>query len=148
MPQDYSEEKKPNVKRLLPEGWRNFIVTSCSNEQPSKKGNPQYIIKLEDMLTSYEDTLYAINVKGKRWVLKALCDACEVPKNEEGHFLFEPPEPLPIIGKKIMCLIVHEPNEWINREGETIKGVQHKIVDFKKTLDDTQQKEEPSEWGE
>lgn len=130
MPQDYSEEKKPNIKMLLPEGWRKFFVSSCSKEAMSKKGNPQYIATLLDEATQYEDTVYLVNVKGKRWMLKSLCEACSVPKSELG-FLFEPPEPPPVVKKFVMGLVIHEPNEYINREGVTIKAMQHKIVEFR-----------------
>lgn len=126
-----TNEKKPKKRMLLPEGWRSGKVESCSKEEVSKKGNPQYIIGILDIQTWYVTDIYAINVPGKRWILKSICEACNVPVNSEGKFLFEPPEPPPIAGKDIMFFVEHEDNTWIDREGQERKDKQHKITDFK-----------------
>lgn len=130
-PQDYSEEKKPVIKMLLPAGWRVFDIVNCSEEVFSSKGNLQYITTLADLKTGYEDTIYLVNVKGKRWVLKSICEASGVDRDEQGKFLFEPPAAPPIKGKRVLGFVVHEPNEYTNRNNEKIKTIQHKIVEFK-----------------
>lgn len=125
---DMSEEKKPSRKVLLPEGWRNSKIIECSQEVESKKGNKQYIIRIQDKETSYEENIYAVSEPKKRWFLKAILDACDIPCFD-GKYNFEPPLSSNLIGKNIKVLIEHEDNTWINREGETVKTKQHRITD-------------------
>ena len=40
-----------------------------------------------------------------------------------------------VLDKEIAGLFLHEPNDYINREGVTVKSTQHKIVEFKKVDD-------------
>lgn len=124
-----SQEQAPKRKKLLPQGLRIFKIVKVSKEVKSKKGNNQYIITLRDLETDYEEDDYFVSESGKRWKLKMLLDACGVEKDAEGKYLF--PD-TPILDIDILGLVEHEPNEFINRNGETIKTTQHKIVDFKK----------------
>lgn len=127
---DMSEEKKPNIKKLLPTGWRDFKITGCSNEVTSKKGNKQYILKIQDKETGYEEDLYAVSEPKKRWFLKTILDACNVP-SVDGKYDFEPPLSNVLIGKDIKGNVIHEPNNWINRNGEEVKAFQHRIDEVK-----------------
>lgn len=134
MPQDFSDERRPKKRILLPAGWRSFKVLDCSQEVLSKKGNPQYIVTLFDVKTETEHEVYAVNVPKKRWFLKSLCEACAVPIDANGAFIFEPPSPPPIKEKDIMGLVELEDNNWIDRQGNEHNDKQHKITDFKKIL--------------
>ena len=124
---DMENEKKPNVKMLLPEGWREFKLANAE-EQTSKAGNPMIVITAEDRETGYCDTWYAITTAGKRWFLKLILESCKCDAAEDGKYDFDLSD---IIGKNVQGLSVHEDNEWINREGETITTKQHKIVDIR-----------------
>ena len=125
---DMTEERKPPRRRLLPEGWRKFKIVNCSNEELSKKGNKQYIVRIRDHETGYEEDLYAVAEPKKRWFLKELLDACSVPC-ESGVYTFEKPLPELLIGYDIMGLVQHEPNEYINRDNVKVTTTQHRIVE-------------------
>ena len=131
MPIDMSEERRPKRKVLLPIGWREFEILDCSEEVKSKQGNPKYVITIRDVESEYEEEIHPITVKGKRWFLKSICEACEVPIDENGHLMIDPPNPLPIKGKKFLGLVEHEPNLWYDRENNPHNDVQHKIVEAK-----------------
>ena len=124
---DMSKEKEVTRKKLLPEGWRKFNILSCE-PSVSKSGNDMFIIELEDVETSYIDKIYAISTEGKRWFLKSILAACNVPASQDGVYDWEAKD---IIGKQIEGLIEHEDNEWINRQGDKVITKQHRIVEFK-----------------
>src|SRR3990167_9487772 len=104
---DMREERKPTMKKLLPEGWREFKIVGCGDEVKSKKGNNQYIIRLRDIETGYEEDIYAVSEPKKRWFLKEILDACGVG-HEEGVYKFEPPLSQHLISKIINGLVEHE----------------------------------------
>jgi len=127
------DEKKPTRKQLLPEGWRKFKIVHAV-EQKSKAGNMMFVITAEDVETGYPDTWYAIAEAGKRWFLKTILAAVGCEAAEDGVYDWDIPD---IVGKNVEGLSVHEDNEWINREGETITTKQHKIVDIRECEQDT-----------
>lgn len=127
---DMSEEKKVSKKLLLPVGWRASKIIGCSEEVVSKKGNKQFILRFKDKETGYEEDVYAVSEPKKRWFLKEILDACDI-KHENGVYKFEPPLNKNLIGKYVDVLIEHEDNEWINRNGETIKNKQHRISEVR-----------------
>jgi len=129
---DMKDEHKPNIKQLLPEGWRKFKIVGCE-ERTSKAGNLMFVITAQDLITGYEDTWYAIAEQGKRWFLKSILAACKCPASEDGVYSWDVKD---IMNKNIEGLVIHEDNEWINRDGETIKGKQHRITDIKETTQD------------
>lgn len=131
---DMGNEQKPKRKVLFKEGWRRFLIVGCSDEVKSKSGNKQYIVSIKDTEAGQEDSLYAVSEPKKRWMLKEILNACNI-KNENGIYQFEPPLSENLIGKTIMGFVEHEPNEFINRKGETIKTIQHKIFDIKSEND-------------
>jgi len=116
---DMSEEKAPKIKQLLPEGNRPSKIVSCK-ESKSKAGNQMFIIGFRDKETGYVTDVYAVAEKGKRWFLKMVLEACTAD--------FSKWEITDILEKDVMCKVVHEDNEWTNREGDTIITKQHKII--------------------
>ena len=117
MPMD--DEKEPKIRQLLPEGIRQMTISECE-ESESKAGNQMFIIGFKDDETGYITDVYAVAEKGKRWFLKqvlaaggANCESWDIPD---------------ILEKRVSCKVMHEDNEWINREGDTVKTKQHKIV--------------------
>lgn len=94
----------------------------------SKAGNAKVIVTIRDVETDYEEELHLVAEPKKRWFLKNLLDACGVSAAENGVYNWSHKD---IIGQKVSGLVEHEPNEWINREGETVKGTQHRFVEFK-----------------
>ncbi len=124
-----SEEVKPTRKVLFPMGWRTFRIIACSEEVKSKKGNNQYILVIRDMETKQESNLYAVSEPKKRWMLKAILDACGI-LHENGIYKFEPPLSGILVGKEIMGFVEHEDKEWIDRLGETVKTKQHRIAEI------------------
>ena len=128
---DMNEEKRPSYKVLLPEGWRKFKIVGCV-EKKSKSGNMMFVFTAEDVDTGYEDTWYAVAEAGKRWFLKTILDACGCPI-KDGVYEWDIDK---VIGKYVMGLVVHEPNEYINREGEKVSTTQHRVQEIKSVGDD------------
>ncbi len=120
------KEKAPSRKVLLPEGWRMIRIIGVK-EGTSKAGNPQFIFRIQDSDTKHEEDLYAVATEGKRYFLKQILVACGV-KELLGTFNWDVPD---VLNKEILALVEHKPNEYINRQGETVKTTQHKIVDVK-----------------
>lgn len=127
-----SEEKKPTTKMLLPEGWRKFKIVGVE-ERVSKAGNQMFVITAKDEETGYDDTWFAIAEPKKRWFLKSILAACGCKASEDGVYDWDIKD---ILQKNVLGLSVHEDNEYINREGETVKTKQHKIVDIQETEQD------------
>lgn len=128
---DMSKEQTPKIKRLLPEGWRRFKIIS-GKEQQSKKGNNMIVLEVEDFNTGYREDWYCVSVQGKRWFLKQVLMACGLPAGQDGVYEWNLHD---IYDKEVAGLVVHEPNEYINREGETIKTTQHRVQEVKKVDD-------------
>ena len=120
------DERAP--KKTLPEGWRVFKILA-GREQVSKAGNEMIVFNVEDVISGYYEEVYCVTQKGKRWTLKSILVACGIPRNEDGNYNWEIKD---LAGKEILGLVEHQPNDYINRNGETVKGFQHKINDFKK----------------
>ena len=140
---DLSNEKAPKVKKLLPEGWRPFTIKE-GKEATSKAGNAMFVFTIEDKETGYNEDIYIVRTEGKRWILKAMLASIGIQKNEEGKYVYEMSD---FVGKDIVGQVIHEPNEYINRSGETIKTTQHKIVDFR-SVDEHINKPEDIQWSE
>lgn len=125
MEHNMKDEKRPNIKKLLPEGWRLFEIVDAE-EQTSKSGNQMIVITAKDMETGYEDTWYAVAEPKKRWFLKTILDACGCAASEDGVYDWELSD---ILNKSISGLVEHEDNKWINRNGDEVIQQQHKIVE-------------------
>lgn len=124
--QNMTGEKNPSRKQLLPEGSRVFEVVGVVYGT-SKSNNPQFVFDIKDELTGHVDKFYAVDVQGKRGNLKMMLDACGVVADATGSYNWDNPD---VLGKKIVCDIIHEPNEYINRKGETVHSKQHRIVEI------------------
>ncbi len=120
------ESKK---KKLLPAGERKFKITAC-REEVSKAGNEMFVFTFVDILTSQDEEVYAVSTKGKRWFLKSILAACGVEAAEDGVYDWDIPD---VIDKTVAAIVNHYPDEYINRKGETVKGVKHKIEDIIET---------------
>lgn len=94
----------------------------------SKNNNPQFIFSLKDSETGYIDKFYCIDVEGKRGNLKMVLDACDISSDAEGNYSWDDPD---VVGNSIICEVVHEPNDWLNRNGEMVHDTQHRIVEIK-----------------
>lgn len=123
---DMSKEKRPTG--LIPQGKREVIVTSMELGT-SKAGNPQFITSIEDVLTSISMNLYLVNVSGKRWTLKSLLDSVEVPKNSEGEHNWSEED---VIGKKVIAIVEHYSEPWINKDGVEVMSNKAKVREFQK----------------
>lgn len=115
---DMSEEKAPKQRTLLAEGDRLMTIVSCE-EKKSKAGNMMFVIGFKDDDTGHVTDVYAVAEKGKRWFLKSVLEACGADFAN-----WDTPE---VLDKKLLCTVVHEENDWVNREGENVKSKQHKI---------------------
>ena len=124
-------EKEPNVKKLLPTGWREFEIVDCVPET-SKKGNAMFVFHIRDLATDYVDRVYAIATEGKRWTLKSILTCCGVESGQDGIYNWDFNS---VMNKNILGYVEHEQNVYIDRAGETINTQQHKITKFKKVGD-------------
>ena|SRR3990167_5325413 len=131
---DMSEERPP--KRLLSEGWKKFCIMNVKDKNEdgsdvvSKSGNTMILVTIEEETTKHQETLYLVSEPKKRWSLKNLLDAVGIKpdKDLENKYVWEPAN---LVGVEIQGLVVHEPNEYINRSGNTVKETQHRIVEFR-----------------
>ena len=121
-----SEEKKPNIKRVLPEGWLPMTIESCE-PSVSKAGNQMMVIGLNNEEENYTETIYLVAEQGKRWMLKKLLTACGIAAGKDNVYEWDTEE---IIGKKINALNILEDNVWIDRSGEERKTQQNRFTDF------------------
>ena len=141
----WDNEKPPSRKVLLPEGWRGFDITGCE-KTVSKSGNPMFKITLTDQEQSATVDYYAVAVPGKRWNLKQILESVGIDKQEYDNYDYSPE----LLNEKISGLVVHEPNDWIDRQGNEVKGKQHRIQEFKKHTANPEGVTDPSQvaWNE
>jgi hypothetical protein len=123
---DMSNEKEPIVRKLLPEGIREFQIVSCE-EKTSKAGNQMFVVGLMDKETKYTTEVYLIATPGKRWALKQLLSACQCSGAEDGKYNWSKSD---ILEKWISAEVTHEDNKFINREGVEVESKQHRIGNF------------------
>lgn len=119
-------EKAPTRKVLLPEGPRTMTVMKVVYGK-SKQNNPQFVFDLKDDETGHVDQFYAVDVEGKRGNLKMILDACKVPADAEGNYTWDDHH---VVGKQVVCHIIHEPNTYINKQNQTITTTQHRIAEI------------------
>ena len=127
---DMSEEG--GRKELLPEGWRRFEITECTPSK-SKAGNDMFIIALRDIETNYAETIYPIAVKGKRWFLKQILNACDVEAGQDGIYEWDISD---VLNKTVLGLVKHIEEDWVNREGVTVKSRKVKIAQIENVSND------------
>lgn len=120
------DEKPTTRKRLLPEGWSKFRINSIQ-DKVSKSGNEMIIVNITHLKTSYSEDIFLVTVPKKRWLLKKLLESVGITRSDDGNYKWTKDE---LIGKEFAGLVEHEDNEYINREGVTVKAKQHRINDF------------------
>lgn len=135
-----NQEQAPKRKTILDQGWRVFNFKQ-GKEMTSKAGNSMFMMIIKDKLTDYTEDIYLVRTPGKRWTLKCVLDSFDIKRESDGTYIYDLED---LLNKDILGLVVHEPNEYINREGVTVKTTQHKIVDFKK-YNDTHKVIDPSQ---
>lgn len=94
----------------------------------SKQGNQMFVVSVEDTATRTVHDVYCVAEAGKRWVLKSLLTASGLVANDKGVFKWDIPD---VVGRCVMGLVDHEPNSYINRAGDKVDAVQHKIIKFR-----------------
>jgi hypothetical protein len=114
---------------LLDNGWHLFYVSSMVPET-SKQGNEMFVVTLEQPETGAVEPVYMITTRKKRWLLKSFLSACGVVPDGNGIFKFDPVQ---CVGMSVMGRNSQEPNEYTNRDGEPVKEMRNKIVEFKET---------------
>lgn len=129
---DMSQESER--KQLLPEGWREFKIIGCE-EGISKAGNDKFIFTIVDKGTGQEEELHPLSVPKKRWLLKQILAACNVPASADGVYDWDIPD---VIDKDVMGRVEHYPDEWINTKGETVVSTKHRIAQIAKTVEEGQ----------
>lgn len=121
-----SEEKEPSSRKLLPEGKREFQIIAVQ-ERKSKQGNMMFVVTLSDKETKYATDVFLVAEPKKRWALKQMLTACGCEAGQDGVYNWDIKD---ILNKHISAEVVHEPNDYINRNGDEVKGFQHKIINF------------------
>ena len=81
-----SEERRP--PSILQEGARLVRITEMIFGT-SKNGNEMYTVTIEDTKTHKSMQVWLVATPKKRWMLKSLLAACEVPASEDGVYSFE-----------------------------------------------------------
>jgi len=132
---DMSEESE---KVLLPEGWREFEIINCE-EKVSKSGNDMFVFKIADCKTYQEVEIFAIAIKKKRWFLKSILKACNVPASADGIYDWDIPD---VLGKIVQGRVEHQKEEWIDRESKTRTTTKSRIVEIKTTEEAPEKKKE------
>lgn len=117
--------KETNPMQQFPEGWHEYIITDC-NEQISKQGNEMFKITLQVAKDpTITGDIYAIATRGKRWFLKQILTACEVPAGKDGIYEWDTND---VINKHILANGVAQQEEWLDREGNKRVSTKVKIV--------------------
>jgi len=121
---DMKEEKRPAM--LLPEGARLVRITEMIFGK-SKKDLDMFTTTIEDVKTHKSMQVWLVAEPKKRWMLKSLLTACELPAGEDGVYSWDVKD---VIGKSVIAMIEHVEEPWINREGEEVKTMKAKVTEF------------------
>jgi len=121
---DMSQEKKPSS--ILPEGQRVVRITEMI-ETTSKAGNRMFQTVLEDVKTLSSMTVFLVAEPKKRWMLKSLLTACNVPAGADGVYSWDVED---VIGKSVIANVEHYTEPWINREGKEVMLNKAKVTEF------------------
>lgn len=123
---DMSQESERGTKMLLPEGWRVFKITACE-EQVSKQGNEMFKFNFLDVALQETVEVFAIAVPKKRWFLKSILKACNILASEDGVYEWDIDD---VLDMSVKGNVVHEEEEWIDRQGKTRQTKKHRIVEI------------------
>jgi len=119
-----SEERRP--PSILQEGARLVRITEMIFGT-SKNGNEMYTVTIEDTKTHKSMQVWLVATPKKRWMLKSLLSACEIPASQDGVYSFETKD---IIGKSVIAMIEHVTEPWTNREGVEVMQTKAKVTEF------------------
>ena len=123
---DMSQEKEI-WRDLFPAGKRRLLVVSM-NFQTSKGGNEMFETILEDTETGGRDRFFLLVIEGKRWLLKSLLEATGTyKKDEHNNYDFDTDD---IVGKIVWAEIVHQNEEYIDKNGKDVKTVRNNLKRF------------------
>ena len=127
---DMSSEKKPSS--TLPAGDRLVTITRME-DKVSKAGNSMFLVNLKDYETGDSMDIFLVREKGKRWFLKGFLAALGVVANEAGEFVYDPDL---LVGRGVIAKVEHYEEDWINREGNSVKLNKARVVEFMKYNND------------
>lgn len=122
-------EKEPN--KVLDPGWYDWEIVKV-DPQRSKQGNNMFVISIalaQDPGTGQD--VYCVAEEGKRWFLKQLLKACEVPTLEDGSFNWSEED---LIGKNIQGRVENNQETWTDRENKERITTKSKVVEFRKMI--------------
>lgn len=121
---DMSQERKPST--LFPAGIRLVRVLEMM-ETKSKAGNKMFQTVIEDSKTKSTMTCFLVAEPKKRWMLKSLLTACQLPAGEDGVYNWDVSD---VIGKSAIANVQHKPEDWINREGQAVTTDKANVTEF------------------
>lgn len=122
-----SEEKHP--PSMLPEGGRLVRITEMFFNKSKSSGNDMFTTTIEDIKTRKSMQVYLVAVPKKRWKLKSLLAACELPASEDGTYDFRI---LDVIGKTVIAIVEHSQEPWIKTDGTTVMQTKCNVSEFVK----------------
>ena len=125
---DYQHQMKDERRppSILQEGARLVRVTEMIFGT-SKNGNEMYTTTIEDTKTHKSMQVWLVATPKKRWMLKSLLTACELPAGEDGVYDWSVKD---VIGKSVIAMIEHVTEPWTNREGVEVMQTKAKVTEF------------------
>ena len=133
MPKD---DMTDDVGKWLPEeGWYDLEVVTMETGI-SKSNNPKYIINFASASNASNGLQQDLtNIKGKRWLLRQLLEACgiEPEKNKEGRKIYDW-DVADVEGKTVSAKIIHDKTPFIGRDGNERIAPKAKIMEFKRLV--------------
>lgn len=84
-------ESKFDTPLLAKPGWYVFEIIN-GELMFSKKGNEMIVWSLYNPTLDLTMKSYCVDIKGKRFMLKQMCEAVGVTKDENGNYMFESEE--------------------------------------------------------
>jgi hypothetical protein len=128
---DMKDEKKPSG--IIPEGHRLVRVLEMMPDV-SKSGNNMFVTVIEDVKTKTNMTVWLVSEPKKRWLLKSLLNAAEVPAGQDGVYDWSITD---VLGKAVIAVIEHYQEPWVNREGVEVSLNKAKVTEFLKPVKDS-----------
>lgn len=119
-----SAEKKP--ADILPEGHR-LVRTTEMILGTSKNGNKMFTTTIEDVKTRKTMQVWLVAEPKKRWMLKSLLAACDLPASKDGVYDWSTTD---VIGKPVIAIVNHIKEPWINKEGVEVQLDKCKVSEF------------------
>jgi hypothetical protein len=123
------EDTKKNLE--LPDGDYTGTIITCEYTTKSQSGYPYFRWTIE--VDKYEGkTIQTITmtIKGKRWLLKQLLDACGIradDKDPNVKYCFDKED---ILNKKVGFRIQNKENTFTGRDGEQRTATRSEVVKF------------------